>query len=155
MKVCISCRESKSFSMFASSNKAADGLQGYCKPCADKAAKESYERNKEKKVAAALNWAESNPEKRAIIHFRARLKRYYGKTYEWYVETLKQQGGKCAICGSSSPGGKRRFFSVDHCHKTGRIRSLLCNSCNAGIGYLKEDSSIMKNAIAYVERNAP
>jgi len=52
-----------------------------------------------------------------------------------YAERLKAQGGVCAICGK--PPGKTRL-ALDHCHRTGRVRGLLCWSCNVKLGWLEK-----------------
>lgn len=58
---------------------------------------------------------------------RARLKRLFGITWEQYDQMLSSQGGVCALCGDP-PKGKR--LAVDHDHKTGKVRGLLCSFCN-------------------------
>jgi len=58
----------------------------------------------------------------------------------------KKQHGKCAICRKK----KKKNLDVDHCHKSGQVRGLLCNSCNQALGYLNEDENIMRNAIEYL-----
>lgn len=72
------------------------------------------------------------------------LRTKYGITYEDYEELLVKQDGKCALCGRVS------VLAIDHCHKTGKIRGLLCNQCNLGIGLLKEDPEIFKKALEYL-----
>lgn len=57
----------------------------------------------------------------------AHLKRTYGITIEDYNRILKEQSGKCAVCGKPP---KTMRLAVDHCHKTGKIRGLLCSYCN-------------------------
>lgn len=73
-------------------------------------------------------------------------------TRKQYDELLMSQRGLCAICGSRLPAsnGKTRFC-VDHDHYTGKIRGLLCNSCNLGIGYFKDDVAMLRQAIEYLE----
>lgn len=66
------------------------------------------------------------------------LLRDYGITLEQYNEMLKSQDYRCAICGTDNPGG-RGAFHVDHNHITGKVRGLLCSSCNHAIGLLKVD----------------
>ena len=70
-----------------------------------------------------------------------RLRRFYGLTQEDYQRMHDEQGGKCALCGSIDPGRKRPptkwgigVLAIDHCHKTGRVRGLLCHPCNARLG---------------------
>lgn len=65
---------------------------------------------------------------------------------------LAAQGGKCAICESTSPGGRwNKNFFVDHEHDSGRVRALLCHNCNAGIGHFFDDIERLRKAIAYLE----
>ena len=61
---------------------------------------------------------------------------------------LEQQDGKCAICKSEDSKGKR--FSVDHNHKTGEVRGLLCNPCNVAIGLLKDSPEVIDSAKEYL-----
>lgn len=68
----------------------------------------------------------------------ARLLRVYGLTPEQYESMLRKQGGVCAICKR----GHGTILDVDHCHKTGRIRGLLCRRCNTFLGLIEDASSI-------------
>jgi hypothetical protein len=72
----------------------------------------------------------------------------YGITQEQYDTMFEAQGGVCAICG-----GKRRYLlAVDHCHKTGRVRGLLCKLCNGRIlTAAKDDPAILRRAADYLE----
>ncbi len=65
-----------------------------------------------------------------------------------YDILLKSQGGACKICGVVLSAGAR--LHVDHCHTTGAIRGLLCNGCNAGIGFFGDDILRMARAIKYL-----
>lgn len=67
-----------------------------------------------------------------------------------YNEIFERQGGVCAICGK--PPGKR-MLAVDHCHKTEKIRGLLCTSCNLSLGGFKDSVSNLASAIKYLEQN--
>lgn len=83
--------------------------------------------------------------------FKARRLQKYGMSMEQYAELLKQQEGKCAICFSDKPRqGKSLFFHVDHNHKTGKVRGLLCGPCNRGLGYLQDSLVILENSIKYL-----
>ena len=77
----------------------------------------------------------------------------YGVTKEKYQEMLDSQNGVCAVC-KTKPDFKtwKKRLSIDHCHVTGRVRGLLCDPCNRGIGMLKDDPSILENAIKYLAR---
>jgi len=75
----------------------------------------------------------------------------HGMTVGQYDEILSVQGGGCAICGTTDPGGQNGRFCVDHDHSTGRIRGLLCNMCNWGLGQFRDDVELMTSAIRYLE----
>ena len=80
------------------------------------------------------------------------LKRGYGITVDQYWEMLVLQLGCCRICGKQLVGAKEPC--VDHCHKTGRVRGLLCMACNKGIGLLLDDPNILRNALKYLEEES-
>src|SRR4051812_14012735 len=70
-------------------------------------------------------------------YIRARTLRYkYGMTLEAFNKMLMSQNNRCKICKSSDHGkSTMQGFSVDHDHKTGKVRALLCHHCNAGLGF--------------------
>lgn len=80
------------------------------------------------------------------------MKKNYGLTFEGYEEMLRKQNGVCKICLSPPPKQRKKRLSVDHCHKTGRVRGLLCDSCNRGLGLFKDNPDLMLNAISYLAR---
>lgn len=81
------------------------------------------------------------------------LKHLYGITHADYERMLEEQGGGCAICGSPTPRRKGRgHLSVDHCHKTGVVRGVLCDPCNNGLGRFQDDPNLLRKAIEYLER---
>jgi hypothetical protein len=93
-------------------------------------------------------WKKEHP-----FAYRSRqLKRKYGITIEGYNLILKEQNFSCAICKSGKPGGMGSF-PVDHDHKTGKIRGLLCNQCNFGLGAFKDNEDILLKAINYLRKN--
>jgi len=73
--------------------------------------------------------------------WQARKARYHGLTLDEYKQMLGRQGGRCAICLRSSS---------TLCHDTGRVRGLLCFSCNSAIGLLQDDSEVIARAARYV-----
>lgn len=75
-----------------------------------------------------------------------RLKKAHGITLADYEGMKKSQGGRCFICNIMPSR-----LVVDHCHKSRKVRSLLCDNCNTGIGHFKEDPVIMLSAMKYVE----
>lgn len=72
-----------------------------------------------------------------------------------YDEMLNSQDSRCAICGSPDPGKGNRFFCVDHDHLTGKIRGLLCNNCNRGLGTFEDDPHRLIEAANYLMRQKP
>jgi hypothetical protein len=65
---------------------------------------------------------------------------------------LYNQNGKCAICERIDSGKKtNKAFCVDHCHKTGKIRGLLCMPCNRSIGQFGDDSKTLRKAADYID----
>lgn len=80
------------------------------------------------------------------------LKKTFGITLERYNEMLLAQNNSCAIC-SGGPDASGKTFAVDHCHKTGKIRSLLCRGCNVGIGNLRDDPDLLEKAARYIKEH--
>jgi hypothetical protein len=79
----------------------------------------------------------------------------YGIDFHEYQRIAKQQGNVCAICGrpeTAKRNGKPRWLAVDHCHDTGKVRGLLCGSCNPMIGYADHSIDILTRAIHYLRR---
>lgn len=75
----------------------------------------------------------------------------YGINRTDYEAMVSRQGGVCALC-FSPPGAKA--LHVDHCHDTGRVRSLLCSSCNTGLGLLQDSPALLRDAARYIEKHA-
>lgn len=97
------------------------------------------------------SWKARNKEREKQNRRRSALKQAYGISLEQYDEMLKNQDNGCAICKRLDTGSTRAsYFHVDHCHKTGKIRGLLCNNCNRGIGYLGDDSQRLLKAVEYL-----
>ena len=115
-----------------------------------RAKKNAY--NKRPEVAAKIKIARETPESREWKK-RWRLERFYGITLEYYNDLYTKQKGLCAICLQPETATVKqtlRTLSVDHCHKTGKIRGLLCKSCNVGLGYFEDDVDSFKRALKYL-----
>ena len=82
---------------------------------------------------------------------RHSLKRNYNITLEEYQEILTKQKNGCAICGKME---SLREMPVDHCHKTGVIRGVLCHWCNKGLGQFFDNPQILRKAADYIESRA-
>lgn len=143
-KVCKVCGERKSFDFFTKQTESRDLKCSTCKECLQAYRRATKEHtSKYKKVY--------NVEKREYIRYK-RLYDKYGVTKEWYFEQLEKQEHKCAICSCEEPKGNGNVhFHVDHCHSTGKVRGLLCSSCNTALGNFKDSTELMRKAIEYID----
>ena len=82
------------------------------------------------------------------------LQNNYGISLKDYYEMEKQQDYKCAICGTNEKNKRTKYFDVDHCHETGKVRGLLCTNCNQGLGKFKDNIHLLKQVITYLEHSA-
>jgi len=78
------------------------------------------------------------------------LRNRYGISLREYRDLFETQNGVCAICGR---GAGKRNLHVDHCHKTGRIRALLCSNCNSTLGKVRDDINILNKLIEYLGKH--
>jgi len=130
-KRCPTCGETKPAFMFFRNRRSADGLGGYCKPC-----------------WVAYMKEHEDPDKRAAQQRKASLRRNYGVTPDQYEVMLSAQNGVCATCGNACATGKR--LAVDHCHRSGKVRGLLCRRCNSILGYADDDLELLGRLADYV-----
>ena len=79
---------------------------------------------------------------------KAVRQRKWGISQEEFDALCAKQNGKCTLCGEL-PG--KLGLVVDHDHKTGKARGLLCNRCNSGLGFLRDDPTLLRNAANYIE----
>lgn len=75
----------------------------------------------------------------------------YGISREDLLSLIKKQNGLCAICKTAATFSSRKL-SVDHDHRTGQVRALLCNHCNVGLGAFRDDVELMQKAIRYLKK---
>lgn len=121
---CSVCKIEKSKSFFSVS--ALKDKYGKCKECSSSLSKKSFILSK------------------------------YKLSHVDYNKIIEKQNNTCKICGKSESGmfqGKQKRLSVDHNHKTGKIRGLLCSSCNVGLGVFKDSPELLRNAIKYLDDN--
>jgi hypothetical protein len=149
-KRCRDCGETKPLSAFFTQKYGVGGRRSRCKAC------QKITTSAKRKAL----W--SNPEWRAKNrnhHRDYNLRRTYGISRAEYFSKLEAQGGLCAICGLPETAFKKksktelRELCVDHCHKTGNVRDLLCHKCNHGLGQFRDNPSLLLAAIAYLERH--
>jgi hypothetical protein len=143
-KLCPKCGETKpldGFTLRQSGSRVGQPV-AHCKAC---------------NVTALQERKQRDPTIYRRVEWPSKLKRLYGITVEDYYRMLDEQGGGCAVCGAKTPGmrhysknGRIEKFRVDHCHATGRVRGLLCNSCNRAIGLIRDDPEIASRIADYL-----
>lgn len=131
-KKCTRCKEDKPKDIvhFPPHNKCKDGLDSWCRKC------------------------------RASYRSEINRGKFRGQLTDDEVKKLKQQE-KCDICGGSEATGSRnnkhlnKIYSLvmDHDHKTGKFRGMLCNLCNRGLGNFKDNTDVLEKAIEYLKNN--
>lgn len=150
MKTCNKCNTQKQFNEFYNDkNNKTDGKYSICKQCKHKGTYEWRAKNKKRYNALAVSWRDRNPDKQ----YATDIKRHYGLTIEQYNEMLKVQSNCCALCPRQhDPSKKRGRLYVDHDHKTGKVRALLCGAHNSMLGYAEDQVEILQKAIDYLKR---
>jgi len=115
--------------------------------------KKYYQLNKEERCKKQKEWAHIITENGIPIDREKYIWRVYKLTGKEYANLLIIQEDSCAICKSvfDTKAFTKKAVHVDHCHTTGKVRGLLCNNCNAGIGYMKENISTLQSAIEYLK----
>ena len=152
--LCSKCEEKKPDIEFSinKANRFRGGKSYACLICERQHRKDYLEKNPHirDKMNARKRVTYSTPEFK-----RRQRRRYYEKRYgitpEIYDEMLKQQDGGCAICGRDKAHRTQKYLHVDHNHKTGKVRGLLCVRCNTVIGNSRDSIMILKNAIKYLD----
>lgn len=137
-KECTVCNTSKPILDFYRNKRKREGYDSRCKSCAD-----TYK----------SKWLDTTQVD--IVEQRKNTKylQRYGITLEEYNALNESQNGKCAICGNYPSEGRNKDsrLAVDHCHETGKIRGLLCQKCNTGIGLLGDTKESLLKALKYLE----
>ena len=126
-KWCADCDTIKRLDEFANNRRTADGHAQYCKGCHNARTRETVQRRHG-----------------STRHYH--LTRRYGIGAEEVDALLAGQGGVCAICKRvpTSP-------HVDHCHRTGKVRGILCGPCNQGLGQFQDDVEVVGEALNYLK----
>jgi hypothetical protein len=138
---------------FTAAQLARRGTFRLCRECIAKRSAALYLRNKPKVQARCKAWHDAHRQRRAMDHRRRR----YGISVEHFEAMMAEQSGACAICRRQlvvAAGRTPATAHVDHDHRTGHIRSLLCNACNTVIGLARENPSVLCAAAEYVKKHA-
>jgi hypothetical protein len=146
MKVCTKCHKSLHVNSF---HKKGANVNPKCKDCCAIYAKAYREKNIDKVMLWKGKYRKNNPYQDRIYQWqRAGIK----ITPEKYEELFSEQSGKCAICGVTFGNNRCAKLFVDHDHKTGMARGLLCHKCNSLIGYANDSNETLQPAIDYLAR---
>lgn len=146
-KRCSRCGKSKDESNFFKNRAKKDGLDEYCKTCRVSYRESRKKESKEYKATVdRCNKAYYRRNRSKILKKvkKRRLVYKYGMTEKQYKKMVKDQGEKCAICK------RKARLVVDHNHRTGRVRGLLCVRCNNGLGQFLDRPSLLKKALVYL-----
>ena len=138
-KTCTKCGELKQISEFNPRYDGTDKVYPSCRLCQQI---KQTEYQKAKRAA--------DPEGEAKKQREAQIKYKYGITPDQYEEIFESQDYKCAICGTEECASGKSF-SIDHDHKTGEVRGILCMDCNVSLGKLKDDPELFRKAAEYLE----
>lgn len=143
-KVCTKCGIEKMVGDFTKRKASSDGVSCWCKNCSR---------------LYMLAWRQLNPSSTRS----QQIKTCFGITQEQYLAMLAQQNNSCACCGDSFDSippvviqktGKPRAPHIDHCHTTGKVRGILCNGCNTGLGLFKDSPKRLQLAAQYLLKSS-
>jgi hypothetical protein len=149
-KKCSRCKRTLPLGNFCKNKSTPTGLSWNCREC-----KADYSDQPGAKQSRRDYWIKH----RAVAAERCRdynLRHNYGTNLVEVASMFNKQSGLCAICGATlvlpGPSTKKKPTTahVDHDHRTGNIRGLLCHYCNLGLGHFKDSAEIMRAAILYV-----
>lgn len=144
MKRCVSCKKDLSESEFSLDSRSKDLLKPDCKSCRSAYMKNRRAKNPDKLRVQSRTWAKNNPDKVLDSHYRAK----YDISLDQFNQMCQDQEHKCFLC-DKIPKGK---LVVDHDHSTGKIRGLLCRSCNGALGVLGDSLSKINKVVQYLEK---
>lgn len=165
MKICTKCKETKDLTEFYNTKQTKSGKTSKCISCYREYGVQ-YRAKNPKYWKHSTKWRKENPEKWKkwwdVYYSRNKEKiaRYrteynlglHGLTIEDYEELKREQNNCCAICRlpENQSGGKHNKLLVDHNHKTGRIRGLLCDRCNRAAGFVRDSPTIAEALSKYL-----
>lgn len=150
MKNCSKCKKTKELAAFP---KDGTGAHSWCRECRNLDAKERRAANKPMQREKDKIWRLNRGYRYDKDH---QLRTKFGITLQQYEIMEQFQGFKCAICKKQETAmrlGEVKMLAVDHCHVTGKVRSLLCADCNLTLGKMKENFDAILNMARYVQQH--
>jgi hypothetical protein len=151
MKTCTKCKESKEDDQFYTVRSRKGALTARCKECINSLPR--YPVNRAASAEAMRKYRAQHPER---VRYN-QVKCNYGLSAEEYDALILNQHNLCAICGqpeSKQTRGKTRPLSVDHHHTTKKVRALLCDRCNKGLGHFKDSPELLELASKYLKTHS-
>lgn len=133
MKLCKGCQNNLPDNKFSITDKKKGTLRSLCIKCSNEKDIERYHRERKEESR------------------NKHLKRNFGITLEEYDALLEKQDNHCEIC-PRTPEENGRRLCVDHDHKTGKVRGLLCTPCNTLLGQANDNEDILLKAIQYLNK---
>lgn len=146
-KKCAWCKVEKTLEHFYKRTISPDGFGVYCRDCDNIKSIKYRTKFAEKIRTQRKSFREANKKRLSVSKNRAKLK----ITVEQFDAMLAERDGRCEMCGKHQSEMDRRIC-IDHCHKTGIVRGLLCDTCNRGLGLLKDDTSLLARGILYLDK---
>lgn len=153
-KQCATCKAVKPWSEFHII-KLSGKPRPYCHPCQKARSKKNYTKHKAKINAKNAEWARrpGNIEKRRRAVREWHYRTNYGITVADKDALRELQENRCAICRTDFREMATRHVHVDHCHKDGHVRGILCYPCNQLLANCRDNISVLEGAIDYLTSN--
>ena len=142
--ICVCC-----FIVFESTRRGAKYCSSRCRSRIN--SRRERKQHPERCAKYKKRWCKQNPMRTKVQNKRADLKKHYGLTLEQKEARIAAQDYRCAVCGTTEPGG-RGAWCTDHDHKTGILRDELCHNCNAALGMVKENPNVLQSLIEYLKK---
>jgi len=149
MKTCSKCKTDKELIGYSIRKDSKDGRRGVCNKCRATEHRDKYSKNYEAKRIRPKGWREQY---RAKMNTQYGIKHKYGLTPEDYGKLMSKAGNKCEICGRLA--SETYCLVVDHDHNTGKVRGVLCNTCNGILGHYEKGIRAMKDDGKYFKTEA-
>ena len=159
---CSKCNMPQPLENFHKNGCGNGGIRNICKTCTKIGRSSYYKVNKDKELQGVRDYLSDPKNKESIKKARDCWKinnpdkvlqgqiKKYGLSLNDYKSLLSEQNEVCAICGGSQSNGRR--LAIDHDHSTGKVRALLCDSCNTTLGRVNESIELLQGMIAYIEK---
>jgi len=148
-KICTKCLFPKGKEQFAPHESYKDDYTTWCRTCLGLQASNWSKENAEQRRENQRNLNKRKPEAKQ----NSKLKQRYGISLIEFSEMSLKQQDRCLICDKHKSENKNGKLFVDHCYSTQKVRGLLCNDCNKGIGLFMDNPDLLMKAVEYLKAN--